>query len=269
MKGFTLFLLGIVATAMLACAAPVPTPIPTATLVPTATPDIPATVTAQVAAFPTATPYPTYTPEPTATPYPTYTPEPTATPYPTHTPEPTATPTVAKVAIPTPTVALGAGITWRTREVKDGVTITLPPEFVPKGLYPGSDAIPGAWTFVYKPPSASGLIQVEKIPNHAFPTDLTAAVNSYRQHLHESGHYYAVDIFMLQGGDPLPFIKAEFRVEGIGEQCDGGHKALFIRGAHSHYVVGVSWCHYAKWKYGAAFADRVFTAFVYPGKDAG
>ena len=75
-----------------ACNNPVPEP----------TPDVPATVTAQVqshlAAIPTATPVPTYTPYPTpttvptATPYPTFTPRPTYTLYPTPMPRPTATP---------------------------------------------------------------------------------------------------------------------------------------------------------------------------------
>ena len=79
-------------TALAACTTPPP---------PTATPDIPATVTAQLrshlAAIPTATPAPTYTPyptptkSPTATPYPTATPRPTYTLYPTPTPRPTAT----------------------------------------------------------------------------------------------------------------------------------------------------------------------------------
>ena len=80
---------------LVACSTP-----PTAT--PAPTPDIPATVTAQVqaqlAAVPTATAFPTYTPYPTptnlptATPYPTNTPYPTATARPTHTPYPTSTP---------------------------------------------------------------------------------------------------------------------------------------------------------------------------------
>lgn len=96
-----LFLLTLAAA--LACAAPTPTPIPTAT------PDIPATVTARVAAVPTATayptntPYPTVTPRPTVTPYPTNTPRPTYTPYPTSTAVPTATPYPTNTPYPTAT----------------------------------------------------------------------------------------------------------------------------------------------------------------------
>lgn len=63
---------------MAACAAPLPTPVPTVTHIPTATPDISATMDAWMAAIPTATAYPT------STPYPTATPRPTVTPYPTH-----------------------------------------------------------------------------------------------------------------------------------------------------------------------------------------
>ena len=104
--------IGVLTTALfvgvLGCATPAP-----------ATPDIPATVTAQVqdhlAAIPTDTPSPTYTPYPTATalpaptqaatatPYPTSTPRPTYTPYPTFTPTPTPTPVPTATPTPTPT----------------------------------------------------------------------------------------------------------------------------------------------------------------------
>ena len=102
----SLICLLILALTAIACAPAAP---------PMATPDIPATVTARMAAIPTATPYPTFTPYPapttvsTATPYPTPTPMPTATPYPTptalptYTPYPTPTPTPRPTSTPWPT----------------------------------------------------------------------------------------------------------------------------------------------------------------------
>ena len=123
MKILTLVLsLGLL-LATLACAAPVPTPIPTPTPVPTATPNIPATVTARVAAIPTATPYPTLTPWPTATP------RPTLTPWPTHTPYPTVTPDIRyEIVTPTPEPTLGPLANWVTHSFRS-VSISLPFEF--------------------------------------------------------------------------------------------------------------------------------------------
>ena len=91
---------------------------------PDPTPDIPATVTAQLAQLPTATPWPTYTPTPTPTPYPTSTPYPTATARPTYTPAPalTATPLPTPTASPTPTPTATA-VPTPTEEP----TPTLPP----------------------------------------------------------------------------------------------------------------------------------------------
>ena len=78
----------IVAATLLACATPAP---PTPPPAPTA--DIPATVRAELAKLPTATPYPTYTPAPISTLAPTYTPYPR--PKPTQRPTPVPTPTRA------------------------------------------------------------------------------------------------------------------------------------------------------------------------------
>ena len=92
-----LFVSLLVLAGLVACAAPQPE----------ATPDIPATVTAHLAALPASTPYPTYTPYPTATAYPTATPYPTpieapsATPQPTYTPYPTLAPLATATPYPT------------------------------------------------------------------------------------------------------------------------------------------------------------------------
>jgi streptogramin lyase len=85
------------------CAAPTPTPMPTATPTPRPT----ATPTPRPTATPTPMPTATPTPRPTATPTPTSTPTPTgmptSTPTPTGTPTSTPTPTGMPTATPTPT----------------------------------------------------------------------------------------------------------------------------------------------------------------------
>lgn len=100
---------------------------------PTATPDIPATVTARMAAIPTATPYPTFTPYPTATAYPTYTPYPTPTP----TPRPTATPRPTPTPIPT----VKWGLPYKPVSIVDatsGTRINTEP-FILHGCYATSE----------------------------------------------------------------------------------------------------------------------------------
>lgn len=84
-------------TAVIACAAPQPTPM--ATPAPTATPMPTATPTPQPT--PTAMPAPTETPTPMPTATPTPQPTPTATPAPTATPTPQPTPTATTVPLPT------------------------------------------------------------------------------------------------------------------------------------------------------------------------
>ena len=108
--------------AALACAPPPPTPIPTAT------PDIPATVTAQVAAVPTATAYPTNTPHPTVTPRPTVTPDPTNTPRPTYTlyPTPTAVPTAPPYPTNTPYPTVTPRPTYSPRPTYTPLPTLLP-----------------------------------------------------------------------------------------------------------------------------------------------
>ena len=99
-----------VALIIAGCAAPTPTPEPTATPSPTPTTEPTPTPTPQPTATSTPTPRPTATstptPEPTATstptPRPTATPRPRPTATPTATPRPTATPTPAGTPTPTP-----------------------------------------------------------------------------------------------------------------------------------------------------------------------
>ena len=128
--------LPLLAAVLMACAAPPPTPVPTAT------PDIPATVTAQVAAVPTATayptntPFPTATPRPTVTPYPTNTPRPTYTPYPTSTPVPTATPYPTNTPYPTatPRPTYSPRPTYTPRPTPRPTATPLPPLKYPRSL---------------------------------------------------------------------------------------------------------------------------------------
>jgi hypothetical protein len=107
------------------------TPTPqTPTPIPTFTPDISSTVQAAVAvviaAQPTSTPYPTYTPYPPPEPLPTYTPYP---PLPTYTPAPPPKPvevTVVVTATPTPeptqpAVLLSPGESWE----QDGLVLSM------------------------------------------------------------------------------------------------------------------------------------------------
>ena len=114
---------------------------PAAEPLPTATPDIPATVTAQVAelmaAIPTATPYPTATPVPTYTPNPTATPLPTNTPYPTSTALPTATPyptytPYPTALVPTPTYTpqpTASAIRWKSVSPRDYYNLEVPADW--------------------------------------------------------------------------------------------------------------------------------------------
>ena len=103
----SLLILCLVAIAWSACTNPIPEPRPT----PEPAPDLDATIASQIqkqlATIPTATLYPTYTPNPTFTPYPTLTQAPTGTPYPTYTPPPTLEPlptyTLPSTTTPYPT----------------------------------------------------------------------------------------------------------------------------------------------------------------------
>lgn len=258
MKILTLVLsLGLLLAA-LACAAPVPTPIPTPTPVPTATPDIPATVTARVAALPTATPYPTLTPWPTATPRPTHTPYPTSTPYPTATPRPTLIPDIRyQVVTPTPEPTLGPLANWVTHSFRS-VSISLPFEFTGGSI---SEEPYGYWFTEYTAANTASIILVEGLVNSESYFDLYGMSDFWSDTTGDS--YTAMEVLRFeQVSDNV--LLGSYRVSHDDPQyCDGQYKVLFIRGDTHSYAVAVFWCDRIGWKYGEDFADRVLNSFTY------
>ena len=252
MKILTLVLsLGLLLAA-LACAAPVPTPIPTPTPVPTATPDIPATVTARVAALPTATPYPTLTPWPTAMP------RPTLTPWPTHTPYPTVTPDIRyEIVTPTPEPTLGPLANWVTHSFRS-VSISLPFEFTGGSI---SEEPYGYWFTEYTAANTASIILVEGLVNSESYFDLYGMSDFWSDTTGDS--YTAMEVLRFeQVSDNV--LLGSYRVSHDDPQyCDGQYKVLFIRGDTHSYAVAVFWCDRIGWKYGEEFADRVLNSFTY------
>ena len=109
--------------------APTYTPYPTPTTAPTATPYPTATPRPTYTLYPTPTPLPTHTPYPTATPRPTYTPYPTPTSEPTATPIPTSTP--RPTATPPPTTTPVPAVAWKTVSDDAGTyTIDIPERWI-------------------------------------------------------------------------------------------------------------------------------------------
>ena len=267
-----LFLAMLIAALALACAAPVPTPIPTAT------PDIPATVTARIAALPTATPYPTLTPWPTATPRPTVTPYPTptavptATPYPTstpyptptalptYTPYPTATPDIRyQVVTPTPEPTPGPLADWVTHSSYD-VSISMPLGFIPGYSNMDTD---GYFTLEYE---ATG--QVAGAAVVGLPYDSTSRLDLYGTAdwmlEYISQNYTAGEVLSFQKINTNALL-ALYRVyHNTGRYCNGTYKVLFtqVDGGYT-YAAYVFWCDHVRWKYGEDFADRVLNSFTY------
>ena len=275
MKILTLVLsLGLLLAA-LACAAPVPTPIPTPTPVPTATPNIPATVTARVAAIPTATPYPTLTPWPTATPRPTLTPYPTATtvptatpyptstPYPTptalptYTPYPTATPDIRyQVVTPTPEPTRGPLANWRVHSPRSTYTIHLPGELSKSIDLPSNSEQWGR--VLFNTPNDRVQITIEDAPNWLVNEDLFRISGWWLEFFDG----YAIDILNFQElSDTV--LRGSYRMTNHPNYCDTRYDALFVRGGTYTYQVSVGVCESVRWKYGEEFADRVLNSFTY------
>ena len=256
-----LFLALLVAALALACAAPVPTPIPTPT------PNIPATVTARVAAIPTATPYPTLTPWPTATPrptvtpYPTATPRPTLTPWPTHTPYPTVTPDIRyEIVTPTPEPTLGPLANWVTHSFRS-VSIDLPFEFT-GGDTTRPNESPGFWFHSYSIAHDVAIINVDGYANSVTTQDLYGVADIWLDTVDE---YLYDEAAVMRFEQVSPnVLQVFYRVTSYAPQyCDGQYKARFFRGDTHAYAVTVFWCNSVGWKYGEDFADRVLNSFTY------
>ena len=270
MKILTLVLsLGLLLAA-LACAAPVPTPIPTAT------PDIPATVTARIAALPTATPYPTLTPWPTATPRPTVTPYPTptavptATPYPTstpyptptalptYTPYPTATPDIRyQVVTPTPEPTPGPLASWQVHSPRSTYTIHLPGELSKSIDLPSNSEQWGQ--VLFNTPNDRVQIIIEDAPNWRVNDDLFRISGWWLEFFDG----YTIDILSFQELSDTVLRGAYRLTNHPGGYCDVRYYALFVRGETHTYQVAVGVCESVRWKYDAEFADRVLNSFTY------
>ena len=259
-----LFLAMLIAALALACAAPVPTPIPTAT------PDIPATVTARMAAIPTATPYPTLTPWPTATPRPTLTPWPTATPYPTatalptYTPYPTATPDIRyQVVTPTPEPTRGPLANWRVHSPRSTYTIHIPNELSKEFDEPFSSDEWGLVAFSI-PPDSLVQVVIEDVPSTRVFLDLFGVASTWQEVPALDG--YTIDTLNFQELSNT-VLRGSYRLTNHpGGYCDVRYYALFVRGETHTYRVSVGVCESVRWKYGEDFADRVLNSFTYPGK---
>ena len=267
-----LFLALLVAALALACAAPVPTPIPTPT------PNIPATVTARVAAIPTATPYPTLTPWPTATPRPTLTPwptptaVPTATPYPTntpyptptalptYTPYPTATPDIRyQVVTPTPEPTRGPLANWQVHSPRATYTIHIPNEFS-KGIdRPSSYEFWGVVSFGILPNHIAQVV-IEDSPNWGLYNDLFGVAGQWLESSEFEG--YTIDTLSFQEMSDT-VLRGSYRMTNHSRYCDTRYYALFVRSETHTYRVSVSACESARWNYDEEFADRVLNSFTY------
>lgn len=264
-----LFLAMLIAALALACAAPVPTPIPTAT------PDIPATVTARMAALPTATPYPTLTPWPTATPRPTHTPYPTpttvptATPYPTstpyptptalptYTPYPTATPDIRyQVVTPTPEPTPGPLTSWQVHSPRSTYTIHIPNELSKSVDRPSDSEFWGA--VVFNAPNDLVQITIEDFSTRLVNEDLFRISGWWLEFFDG----YAIDVLSFQELSDTT-LRGSYRMTNHPSYCDTWYDALFVRGETYTYQVSVGVCEAVRWKYGEDFADRVLNSFTY------
>ena len=270
--------------AALACAVP-PPPTP----IPTATPDIPATVTARVAAIPTATAYPTGTPYPTATPRPTVTPYPTATPrptytlyptptavptaalyptstpyptatsYPTYTPYPTPTPTPAPTPTPTP---WPTSTPWPTPTPVPWITRS------PRTYY--SIRIPYDWVKAY---DSDTLVAFESPDNKAS----VAIFSSFAEYGWVEGHTVdAMALSDLNLDDDEPGFRilsvwsvsstvkrSSYRYNGSGGYCDISGHGLHILLPKRNFFVDIEVCDNSRRKYDDAFVNRMLDSFTY------
>lgn len=269
---FALFL-GLLLAAV-ACAAPVPTPIPMPTPIPTPTPDIPATVTARMAALPTATPYPTLTPWPTATPRPTLTPYPTptavptATPYPTNTPYPTPTalptytpyptptppPTYTPYPTPTPDYPIGPnGERWQEVAFGDG-SIAIPGNWeILKYIAPTDDKYGLA---IYIESGGEAYLAVDFLYADYIPDSLTAARNHWWVSLQQE-HPGRLSIQSTEvKSNSVRWVIARSRAS----YCAGAMYAELRQYRYGEVRVLLDICDFAAWRYDAAFADYVLSS---------
>ena len=280
MKILTLVLTLGLLLAALACAAPVPTPIPTPTPVPTATPDIPATVTARMAALPTATPYPTLTPYPTptkvptATPYPTatprpthtpyptptalptYTPYPTATPYPTYTPYPTPIPTPAPTPTPQPTATPWPTPTpvpsaqYRTYRNSDyGFEVQVPVDWESETTYESNYN-----TYNFNSPNwfATAFVYVD-FAQYPFPVSESAEI--WIEIVQEADSFELLE----SRSDGANRWYLRYRLQD-GNNCQSSAEALIVRTATREFLVVSSVCSRSLAEYGIA-ARKFITSF--------
>ena len=275
MKTLTLVLsLGLLLAALLACAAPVPTPIPTPTPVPTATPDIPATVTARLAALPTATPYPTLTPWPTTTPRPTLTPYPTGTPRPTHTPYPTPTavptatpyptntpyptvtprPTHTPYPTPTPNYPIGPnGERWQEVAFGDG-SLALPAEW--EMFKYGSPTDDQYGLAIYIEPGGGSFLAVDFLYEDYIPDTLTGARNHWWTSLQRE-HPGSLSLKSTDvKSNSVRMVIARRRAT----YCASTMYAELRQYRYGEVRVLLDVCDYAAWRYNAEFADYVLAS---------
>ena len=287
----SLFLL--LTLAALACAAPPPTPIPTAT------PDIPATVTARVAAIPTATayptstPYPTATPRPTVTPYPTATPRPTytpyptptavptATPYPTNTPYPTATPrpTYTPYPTPTPTPAPTPTATpwptatpepqvpWTTQRPRNFFSIEMPTDW--RKSTDDTSKLDGDVDLTVvnfdDPGNKASVRVVSYYSSYGWRTGYTLDESAQEdlEVIRDSGANF--QLLSLQSVSAT-VKRSQYQYDGTDDYCDIAGQGLHILLPEYIFAVTVEVCAPWAWKYDDDFVDRMLDSFSYPGK---
>ena len=267
--------------AALACAAPPPTPIPTAT------PDIPATVTAQVAAIPTATayptntPYPTATPRPTVTPYPTATPRPTytlyptptavptATPYPTSTPYPTATsyptytpyptPTPTPTPTPRPTATPVPPIQWRTQRPRSYYSIDVPADWQKSFDDEDTDS---SYVVFRSPSSRTASVAVFYAFSEYGWVDGTTVDDVALGNLNATDDEPGFRILSLWSVSST-VKRSSYRYNGQAGHCDISGYGLHILLPQRNFFVRIEICDNSRRKYDDAFVDRMFNSFTY------
>ena len=216
---------------------------------PPATPDIPATVTAQVAQqladLPTATALPTVTPLPTPTDIPTPTTEPTLrpspTPVPTATPTPTPTATLTPTPRPTNTPRPVVPVVIAPPTLLPVPTIALPTFApIPTIVRPTLRPLP---TFVFptlRPlPTFAPLPTVKPPPTAAPPPTLGPVVVRWKTY-EVDGHDFKVDYPVGWEGDE-PFASPIVKDTGGEGTCQKANGQFEFRSTDGRAIVAFEW----------------------------